>query len=116
MAGGSASVRGYQEREIADDVGYAALAEVYTPNLCEGASLSIAQCRLLGFVEGARVSRNNSLSGEAPHSSIGSIGFGVRLAAQKYFSIQADFGHALRAGPVTAKGDNRVHFRINFSY
>lgn len=115
-AGGSTSVRGYQEREIADDVGYAALAEVYTPNICEGTSIGLAQCRLLGFVEGAHVSRNNPLPGEITSSSIGSVGLGLRLAAQKYFSVQTDFGYALRAGPVTAKGDKRVHFRVNFSY
>jgi hemolysin activation/secretion protein len=113
-AGGATSVRGYDEREISDDSGYSANAELYTPNFCSGAALS--QCRVLAFLDGAHVTRNNPLPGEPTGYSIGSVGVGLRLAAQKYFSLQVDAGRALRTGVTTAKGDSRVHFRMNFSY
>ncbi|MBI1889070.1 MAG: ShlB/FhaC/HecB family hemolysin secretion/activation protein [Burkholderiales bacterium] len=113
--GGSASVRGYQEREVSDDVGYSTIAEMYTPNLCDG-SASLAQCRVLVFYDYGHVSRNNPLSGEIPSTSISGVGVGLRLVAQKYFTLQMDVGRALRTGAATAKGENRVHFKMNFLY
>jgi len=47
--GGASSVRGFAEREIADDKGYQNTAEIYTPNLCSNMQKVATQCQLLGF-------------------------------------------------------------------
>lgn len=113
-AGGASSVRGYSEREIADDSGNFVTAEIYTPNLCR--QTNNAQCRLLGFVEAAHVTRNHPLPGEQSSASIGSVGVGLRFTVQKYASLQLDYGHALKSGSVTTKGSDKLHFRLSLSY
>src|SRR5471032_2252412 len=50
-AGGATSVRGFAEREIADDIGLAANLELYTPNLC--AAHAGWNCRALSFYDSA---------------------------------------------------------------
>lgn len=113
---GGASVRAYNEREVSADSGYTGGVELYTPNLCASLSWENAQCRVLGFIEGARLSRNDPLPGEFSRASIGSIGLGWRLSLPRHLSLQLDLGHALASTGTTASGDNRLHFKMNLSY
>jgi hemolysin activation/secretion protein len=113
-AGGAASVRGFSEREIANDKGYAAGAEVYTPEIC--AVGAISQCRLLAFYDQAYVSRNNALPGESHNTSIGSAGFGLRAAVGRYAALMLDVGRVIDAGPVEQRGDINMHVRLSLSY
>ncbi len=115
-AGGASSIRGFAEREIADDKGYLYSAELYTPNLCSGIKQVTTQCRLVAFYDGARVARNNPLPGEQPHASISSAGLGLRLAMNKYLSVQMDYGRVIDAGGTQSKGSDRLHFRLVLAY
>lgn len=115
-AGGATSVRGFREREIANDSGHLENVEVYTPNVCGGVKLRAAQCRILAFYDTAQVTRNNALPGEQAHASIGSIGLGLRLLMDKYFSLQMDYGQVVDASDTLEKGERRLHFRVNLSY
>jgi hemolysin activation/secretion protein len=112
-AGGSTSVRGFGERELSADSGGYANFELYTPNLCGQAS---AQCRVLGFYDAAHGARNHVLAGELRGTTIGSAGLGLRFAFGPAFSLQADYGHVVKAGALSGAGKNKVHVRVGFAY
>lgn len=114
--GGASSVRGFTEREIADDKGYQTTAEIYTPNLCSNMQKVATQCQLLGFYDTARTFRNNPLLGEPTHTSIGSVGFGLRLTMSKSLILQIDYGRVVDAGGTRNKGSDRLHFKLGLSY
>lgn len=111
-AGGASSVRGFEEREIADDNGRATNLELYTPNLCGGG----AQCRVLAFYDTGFVWRNNVQPGEIADQSIGSFGLGLRASVSSYLVVQTDFAHVVDGTALSTKGSNRVHFRAVLSY
>jgi hemolysin activation/secretion protein len=111
-AGGVNSVRGFLEREIANDEGRTTNLELYTPNVCSGG----AQCRLLGFYDTGYISRNDALAGEITSQSIGSIGLGARLVRAPYIVVQADAAHVVDGTALSPKGSNRVHFRVVLTY
>lgn len=115
-AGGAGSVRGFAERDLSSDYGYLLNAEVYTPNFCTGIQRLPTQCRAVLFYDTANVSRNNPLPGEQTQGSIGSIGLGLRLAVDKYLSLQLDYGQVVDAGVSQDKGDRKLHFRFVLNY
>jgi hemolysin activation/secretion protein len=115
-AGGASSVRGFHEREIANDKGQLISAEIYTPELCSSITAVAAQCRILAFVDSARVSRNDPLPGEIKQSSIGSFGLGSRIAMDRSLTMQVDYAQVFDAGGSQAKGDQRLHFSISYLY
>ena len=112
-AGGSTSVRGFDERELSTDSGAYANVELYTPNLCgQGA----AQCRVLGFYDAAHGARNHVLPGELNSTTISSAGLGLRIGFGPAFSLQADYGHVVQAGALSGASKNKVHVRVGFAY
>jgi hemolysin activation/secretion protein len=115
-AGGATSVRGFDEREIANDRGELASAELYTPNLCGGVQGFAAQCRVLTFYDAAHVARNNALPGELAQASISSVGLGFRMAAGRYWALQVDAARVVDSGLTRSAGDSRVHFQLALSY
>ncbi|MES2318515.1 MAG: ShlB/FhaC/HecB family hemolysin secretion/activation protein [Pseudomonadota bacterium] len=111
--GGSTSVRGLKERELASDSGLALNLELYTPKLCPGRPGW--QCRALGFYDAATGSRNHALPGEIGRTTVGSAGLGLRMAIGTSMNLQLDYGHVLQAGAST--GDrNKLHFRMGLAY
>ncbi len=114
--GGATSVRGLHEREIADDEGVTANAELDTPNLCAGAKSVALQCTLLGFFDDGHVSRNEALPGEETHVSVDSTGMGFRLTRGRSLSLQMDYGHVVGASDAQLKGEQRfdVLLAVNF--
>jgi hemolysin activation/secretion protein len=111
-AGGASSVRGFNEREISNDVGAGANVELYTPNLCGGNW----NCRALAFYDTAWIKRRHALASELESTTIGSAGLGLRVLLSRYVNLQLDYGHVTKAGATERKGDNRVHFRLGLSY
>ena len=112
-AGGATSVRGFIERELANDSGASLNLEVYTPNLCQRAGWN---CRLLGFYDNAYIKRNHALAGELTSTSISSAGVGARFVLSTYVNLQLDYGHVLRAGATTRADANRLHVRLGLAY
>jgi hemolysin activation/secretion protein len=110
--GGATTVRGFAERELADDEGRYTNLELYTPNLCGGG----AQCRLLGFYDTGYVSHNDALPGEILQESIGSVGLGTRISMANYVVGQVDFAHVVDGTALSPKGSNRVHFRVVLTF
>jgi hemolysin activation/secretion protein len=112
-AGGSTTVRGFGERDLATDSGVVSNVELTTPNLCTRA---LWQCRLLGFYDSAYGERNHALPGELRHAAISSTGLGLRFAVAGDASVQMDYGHALHVGEVTATRKNKLHVRVALAY
>lgn len=113
--GGAASVRGFQEREVANDRGYMVSFETYTPELC-GALGGTHRCRALAFVEGGSVSRVDPLPGEKRRENISSAGVGMRYTWSKNMTFQTDYGHVLDGGGTQARGDWRLHGRLGIFF
>ena len=112
-AGGSSSVRGFEERALSTDSGVFTNVELYTPTWCGAGQW---QCRLLGFVDAAYGARRHVLPGEVDSTSISSAGVGLRFAAGSYASVQIDVGHVLHEGALTGSSKNKVHVRASFAY
>jgi hemolysin activation/secretion protein len=73
--GGVGTVRGYLPREAANDRGYAAQLELYTPNFADKAGLGDQwRTRLVGFYDFGSVSRNKVLPGEQAGKFLASAG------------------------------------------
>lgn len=113
-AGGATSVRGFIEREIADDSGAAVNLESYTPNWC--ASHAGWNCRALAFYDAGYVRRNHALAGELHSTSIASAGLGLRVLVGANVNLQLDYGHVLRAGATGDTDGNRLHARLSLAY
>lgn len=113
-AGGAASVRGFDERQVASDSGASLNLEIYTPNWC--GNTAVYQCRGLVFYDSAWLSRNHSLPGESQGNAIGSFGLGTRLLLSRYANLQIDYAHVLNAGDTGRNDSNRLHFRLSLSY
>jgi hemolysin activation/secretion protein len=112
-AGGSTTVRGFGERDLATDSGIVANLELYTPNLC---SRAFWQCRLLGFYDTAWGQRNHILPGELRRTEISSVGLGLRFAMAGNASVQLDYGHAVHTGEIAATSKNKLHVRVGLAY
>jgi hemolysin activation/secretion protein len=112
-AGGSTSVRGFEERELATDSGLLANLELYTPDLCGKAGW---QCRALAFYDIAWGERNHVLPGELTRTTIASAGIGLRFAASSAASVQLDYGHTARTGALAGTANNKLHLRVGLAY
>ncbi|MES2295945.1 MAG: ShlB/FhaC/HecB family hemolysin secretion/activation protein [Pseudomonadota bacterium] len=113
-AGGSSSVRGFDERVVSNDSGVLGNFELYTPTLC--AALTGWQCRALGFVDGAYVSRNEPLPGEMSSATLASVGLGLRLLKSTNVNVQLDYGHVVHSGSSGATDKNKLHVRATLAY
>ena len=91
--GGASSVRGFQERERADDRGHAGSLELYTPELAASMGWKDWNLRLLAFYDIGRTSRVNPQPGEQVDNGIASAGLGVRLGYLKSFNLRLDFAN-----------------------
>jgi len=82
-AGGSRTVRGFEESELTDDKGYRTSVEVWAPPMKNG-------LRLLGFADFGAVRRVDALEGERVKDDISSIGLGMRWSWQNKLRAQLD--------------------------
>lgn len=111
--GGADSVRGFLEREVANDRGYRGSVEVYTPEFGSRFGKEV-HGRALVFYDWATVSRNSMQPGEASGESIASTGFGLRFSHGKRFSMRLDYGHILNGGGARSRNDRRVSASFAF--
>jgi hemolysin activation/secretion protein len=111
--GGADSVRGFYERETANDIGRRLSLEGYTPDF--GARIgSTWRVRALAFVDRAR-GRDN-----VPEHSLenrpGSVGLGLRMNAGKSLSARFDWARVTSAAGSRQVGDSKLHFVIAYSF
>ena len=112
-AGGSTSVRGFDERALAADSGLGLNLEVYTPNLCGASGW---QCRLLGFYDTAYGKRNKALPGELRSTAIAGAGLGLRFSVGGAASLQVDYGNVVEKGALGGVDKDRLHVRVGLAY
>lgn len=105
-AGGQDSVRGFYERQFANDKGVRASAELMTPELL-GSGLH--RLRLLAFYDAAALWRNRAQPGEASALSISSMGLGVRGGYGKDLSYRFDLGRVIDEALPQRSGMTRLH-------
>jgi hemolysin activation/secretion protein len=109
--GGAASVRGYEEREVAGDTGAQGTVEFTSQNLAEGwLALKDTDLRALAFVDAGYVSSLNGapcLPGQT-RCHLGGVGAGLRVAT-KLAQLRLDVAAALAHAATTQRGDVRVH-------
>ena len=114
--GGANSVRGFLEREVANDRGHSGSLELYTPELAPRIGMKDWNARLLAFYDFGRVSRIDPLPGEQQREGIASAGIGLRLALQKRFSLRLDVAQILDPGGTRERGHWRVAFGSVLSF
>ena len=114
--GGATSVRGLMEREIENDKGFTANAEIHTPNLCGALHDGLTLCNALTFFDDGRADRNDALPGEETHQSVNSAGVGFRLTRGRFLTLQMDYGHVVSASDPQQRGAQRLHAMLAVAY
>ncbi len=90
--GGASTVRGFSDREFANDKGYSGNVEIYTPNLSRLFGVTAFQSRLLMFYDRGYVSRVDPMPGDTVSTQVAGIGPGLRITDGKRLSLSADCG------------------------
>jgi hypothetical protein len=124
--GGADSVRGFQERSIADDKGYRGTLELYTPDFGGQTGVSGARTRGLMFYDFGGVSRIRPAPGDPRAQHISSAGFGLRFSRGSNLLFRIDLGWVLdeggalgvggSAGTFQGPGDRRWHASFNYIF
>ena len=109
--GGATSVRGFQEREVANDRGIFGSAELYTPTITRWIPLKKSMCRLLAFYDIGQVTGVNVQPGDWGRMTLASTGLGVRMDIMKIFTMALDYGYVLNPGLTGDRGNSRFHVR-----
>ncbi len=110
--GGPDSVRGFNNREVSNDKGYAASIEIYTPELGARFNWKNVKMRLLGFYDMGTTGRNSIQPGELSGQSGDSVGFGVRMTYGKHLNLRLDFSQVVDPAGSQANGDQMVQGSI----
>jgi hemolysin activation/secretion protein len=114
--GGAASVRGFLERERADDRGHSGSLELYTPELAPHVGIKAWNLRLLAFYDFGRTSRVDPQPGEEVHNGIASAGVGLRLALQKRFALRFDVAQIVDPGGTRERNHHRFNLGAIWSF
>lgn len=114
--GGQSSLRGFEDRELANDVGIASTVELYTPEIMKLVGAPKSQLRALAFYDSAFLGRNSPEPGEARYFTAGSVGVGLRFSIANNFVASTDYGIVTDTAGSRSLGDARWHFKIQMSY
>ena len=106
-AGGTDTVRGFDEREISADNGYIANVEFYTPEIAKGQ-------RFVLFTDMAHLFNNRTNVGELKNDTIASVGIGYRYSNPKSgWSAALDYGHIIDDIENKAdQGSGKLHLAV----
>ncbi|MBL8483386.1 MAG: ShlB/FhaC/HecB family hemolysin secretion/activation protein, partial [Rhodocyclaceae bacterium] len=107
--GGAQSVRGFDERVLANDQGLRTSVELTAPNIANRLDLQDFALRPGVFWDFGHVWRNHALPGEIEHSSIASVGASIRATFGSRASFSADYGIVTVPGAGRQRGDARLH-------
>jgi hemolysin activation/secretion protein len=101
--GGASSVRGYAERAVAGDSGYALNVEFYTPDFGKHLMDNI-KSRAVFFYDYGEVRQFSGI----PETRLASIGLGLRLNYGKDIAIKADLGFSQTPGALIPNSTNTI--------
>lgn len=113
--GGVDTVRAYLESAALGDQGLAISLEATTPNWAKHVSESLADLRLLAFVDGGSVRVRDPITATDGFSLAGT-GLGMRLKGRRGVSASLDWAVALKELGNTRRGDSRVYFRAAYEW
>jgi hemolysin activation/secretion protein len=114
--GGVDSVRGYYEREVANDIGQRVSLEGYGPDFGSWFGGNW-RARALIFADAARGHDNvPERDPQNPDSKLGSYGLGVRANQGKSFAFRLDAAKVTQDAGTRSKGDTRVNFAAAYSF
>ena len=102
--GGVSSVRGFEERALANDKGYRATVEVHTPDFGSALHNANLKIKALAFLDAANASRNHGLDGETAHNHIASIGLGLRCSMGQHANLRFDVADTIDEGGISKTG------------
>lgn len=114
--GGAASVRGFDERALANDYGARASLELRAPDLGPRTGVARLGLRPLAFVEGGHLWRNDPLAGEAGNTGIASAGVGMRGNLGPRLNFSLDLGWVIDPGANQQRGDTRAHLGVSWQF
>lgn len=114
--GGAASVRGYEERELAGDRGAAASVEVVGPDLSRRTKLASADLRPLVFADAGWVRQRDASPclGARTSCSLRAVGAGVRMETRR-FKGALYVATPLVDGVRTERHHARAHVALSYS-
>ena len=107
--GGSASVRGYEERELTGDYGIQASLEAWSPPL-------ILDSRLVLFADAGEVYRHRPHTGMDGRREAFGVGIGLRWNWKGIIDAGIDLAQPLEDGVSTEAGDIRILYRVFLRY
>jgi hemolysin activation/secretion protein len=102
--GGIYSVRGFQERILANDRGDRASIELHTPDFGRQFGSTDFKLHALAFYDTAYASRNNALSGEVAQNHLASAGLGLRGNIGRNATIRLDFARIIADDGIADSG------------
>lgn len=116
-AGGLATVRGYEERELVGDKNIISSLELGAPPLRftnKESGVVRQQVQAVAFGDWARAVNNRGTFCDADGTScdIAGAGVGLRWSYSTLLFARADLGRALKDSSQTDKGDYKLHFSI----
>jgi hemolysin activation/secretion protein len=114
--GGADSVRGFLEREIANDSGYRGSLEIYTPDFGARSAISGARSRALAFLDWGYVHRNHPGPAEIRQQHVAAVGAGLRFSRGASLAFRVDWGLVADEGGLQRRGDSRVHASISYVF
>jgi hemolysin activation/secretion protein len=114
--GGADNVRGFLEREIANDRGQRLNAELTSPDLAALMKFEKVRARLAAFYDWGHVSRRFPQPGESIKENIAAAGFGVRIAATTNYALRLDVARVLEAGGSQNRGDWKAHVLVSAQF
>jgi len=114
--GGADSVRGFEERAVANDRGHRVSLSMTTPELASWVGLDGLLLKALWFADAGQVKRNDPLPGEQVRESVSSSGFGLRGSYGKHLYFKADLGVIVQPGATEQSGDTRVHASLTYLF
>ncbi len=116
LAGGYATVRGYDESVVRADSGAIFNVEIITPpfSLCDKAG---DEWNAFVFYDGATLNISDRLPGEVS-PSLQSVGLGLNCQLSDRGFARASYGWAIdhHGVPVANQGDGRFHFGVTLTY
>jgi hemolysin activation/secretion protein len=111
--GGMDSVRGFFERETANDLGHRASLELYTRDF--GAKIGEGwRGRALTFIDAAR--GYDRMPARVPENGLSSLGVGLRLNQGKALSVRADWAWVVNGAGSRPEGSNKLHFSVAYTF
>ncbi len=116
--GGADSVRGFLEREVANDNGFRGTTEFYTPDYASSIPFlaSGSRLRTLFFYDWGLTRRYSPLLGEQKQAAIASFGLGFRFSRGNNMSFRFDFASVTDAGATQGRFDGRAHAMFSYIF